>query len=271
MLQTALAKKDKCSLLNLWLCRSNLHCCFGRRVIGNSVRQQWKGIMHLSEFQKNITKSIINRNVYDIESFLQKYCELETTQNKGASFGTNYGSYDSKIQVYIPKDEDAALNNTKEFITLWKALEKNDLLFSIAKTVKRSYVFPVFTKRNPTYSTAPFNEILAIIKDYDFKEIVFTPELEKFVERNFLTSDEYDKEQERLDRVESQKLTRKIAYITIVISVIISLITALFNFLTYTKDRNVRIVNDSAFQDTIKVTIINGKDSIFSKDSTILK
>jgi hypothetical protein len=37
LLQTALAKKDKCSLLNLWLCRFNLHCCYGRRVIGNGV------------------------------------------------------------------------------------------------------------------------------------------------------------------------------------------------------------------------------------------
>jgi len=39
-LQIALAKKVKCILLNLWLCRFNRHCCYGRRVIGNGVRQK---------------------------------------------------------------------------------------------------------------------------------------------------------------------------------------------------------------------------------------
>lgn len=227
--------------------------------------------MHLSEFQKNITKSIISRDVYDIESFLQKYCDLDKTQNKGGTFVTTYGNYDNQIQVYIAKDEETALRKIKEFITLWKTLEKIDLLFSISKTRKRSYVLPIFTTNNPPSPTAPFDEMLAIIKDYDFKEIVFTPELEKFVERNFLTSDEYEKEQERLDRIESQKLTRKIAYITITISVIISLITALLNFLTYTNDRNVRITNKNIFQDTIRVEIMNRRDSIVFRDSTILK
>jgi hypothetical protein len=39
LLQTALAMKDKCSLLNLWRSLFNLHCCSGRRVIGNVVRE----------------------------------------------------------------------------------------------------------------------------------------------------------------------------------------------------------------------------------------
>lgn len=226
--------------------------------------------MHLTDFQKTISKSIVNGQVNDIETFLHKFCDLEINQSRGVTFGTPYGSYDAKMEVFIPKDETSALNKTKEFITLWKALEKVDLLFSVSKSLKRTNVFPVFSKNSPI-PPKPFDEILTIIKDYDFKEIVFIPEFKEFVERDFLTIDEFEREKEKIDRVESQKLTRRIAYITIIISVAIALLTALFNYLTYSKDRNVRIINENAFRDTIKVQLITAPDTMRVKDSSIVK
>ena len=76
--------------------------------------------MHLSDFQKEVIKTIINGESNDIESFLIKFCELEMIHNVDYNGFTEYGRFEKNIPVFITKDEASALNKTKEFITLWK-------------------------------------------------------------------------------------------------------------------------------------------------------
>jgi hypothetical protein len=87
-------------------------------------------------------------------------------------------------------------------------------------------------------------------------------ELSKFIENQYLTNDEAKQKEEKEDRIGSQKLTRKVAYTSISISIIVSVISMIFNYLAYTTKREVIISNPKAFKDTISVYIINGKDSI---------
>lgn len=215
--------------------------------------------MYLTEFQKEIVQGIIDKKINDIESFFREYCDLIETINQGGIYmlvdigrPVHHGT-----PIYICKDENTALLRTKEFLTLWKALERVNLIFSITNTQKS--VIPIFKSEDN-----PFSELIAISKDYFNKEIVFTPELNKFYERNYLTNSEFEQNQESLDRKESQKLTRSIAYISISITIIVSILTAIFNYLTYTTDRNVKILNKDAFKDTINVKMVTEFDSLKS-------
>ena len=216
--------------------------------------------MHLTEFQKEIIKSIIDHEVNDIESFFRKFCELTEAINQSGTHMSDFGNIRQNMRIFIPRDENATLLKTKEFITLWKALERVDLIFSISSTT-RQFNTPIFNNRN-----MPFKELSDISKEYFFREIVFTPELNKFYKREYLTNLEFEQNQERRDRKESQKLTRKIAYITVSITIIVSALTAIFNYLTYTTDRNVKITNKEAFKDTIIVRVIGISDSLSSKE-----
>jgi hypothetical protein len=91
-LQTALAKKDKCSLLNLWLCRFNLHCFSGRRVIGNVVRATKKAINMFKKFLyiTFIITSIINYLSCDSNPLAPEYYDD----------GSFYYYFDEKIKIY---------------------------------------------------------------------------------------------------------------------------------------------------------------------------
>ncbi|MCX6168005.1 MAG: hypothetical protein NTX65_01595 [Ignavibacteriales bacterium] len=212
--------------------------------------------MYLTEFQKELVKAIIDKKINDIESFFHNFCELTESRNQGAIHMSDFGTVQNNSKIYIAKDEDSALLKTKEFITLWIALERVDLIFSI-KSPNKKYNTPIFKKNN-----SPFSELSSISKDYFTTEIVYTPALNKFYERNYLTNMEYEQNQERLDRKESQKLTRKIAYISISITIVVSILTAIFNYLTYSTDRNVKITNKEAFKDTIAVKIVTKPDSL---------
>jgi len=94
-----------------------------------------------------------------------------------------------------------------------------------------------------------------MVKDYHDKEFLPLPEIHSFVERGYRTNEEYNMELEKRARQDSQKLTRKIAYITISISIIIALLTFFLNYLTYTTERNVKIINTNDFKDTVIVKI----------------
>ena len=217
--------------------------------------------MYLSEVQKEIVKAIIENRINDIETFFRVFSVLTEGRSVGGHV-CDFGNIQNNAVVYIPQDEKSILLRTKEFITLWKTLERVDLIFSITSP-NRKYNTPIFKS-----NLSPFNELASISKEYFLKEIVYTPELNKFYERNYLTNLEYEQELERRDRKDSQKLTRQIAYISISITVIVSLLTAIFNYLTYTTDRSVKITNKEAFKDTIAVKIIDRPDSLKLKDKT---
>ncbi|HVN48688.1 MAG TPA: hypothetical protein VMU30_07690 [Bacteroidota bacterium] len=147
------------------------------------------------------------------------------------------------------KDEKAALSQLRQFVTLWNQIEKSNLSYSLPVTKK--HPVPIFKQdKNPYYKA------IQIAWQYADKEIVSFPELFDFINNNFITVEEARANQEIEDRKEALRLTRQLAYFSISISVVIAIITCIFNYLTYTNDRNVIIKNPHAFSDTTKVVMI---------------
>jgi hypothetical protein len=89
------------------------------------------------------------------------------------------------------------------------------------------------------------------------KEIIPLPGLSTFIQNNYQTGEEIGKNEETIDRKANLSLTRKVAYISLGISIILSATTLVFNYFIYTTDRTVLIKNSNAFSDTTKVVIIN--------------
>jgi hypothetical protein len=137
--------------------------------------------MYLSEFQKEILKSISQQKIKNVENFLRYYCDLDEALNEGVTFGTNFGQYNAGIKVFIPKNIIFAENQLKEFIILWDKLEKEGLIITVPRERTFQYTFPIFSRdclyHNQHYKTAPLETILIIIKDREYKEIVSTLEL----------------------------------------------------------------------------------------------
>ena len=219
--------------------------------------------MNLTQLQKTIVKDILEERITSIDSFIRLHITLSHGKNKTNgtfSLGDNY-NIESGQEIFTVIDEKEALSQLRQFVVLLNQLEKSDLIFSLPIT--KQPPFPLFRQDGN-----PYRKALHIIFQYTAKEIVSFPELSDFVKNNFLTTDELKANDEAADRKESLRLTRKVAYITVGISIAISLISVLFNYLTYTKERVVTISNPGAFSDTTKVLILTQQRDSTKVDTT---
>jgi hypothetical protein len=119
LLQTALAKKDKCSLLNFWLCRFKLHCCSGRRLIGKSLYGRY-----LNKMNKLIITSFVL-------IFFHKLILSQTNGNQTVKIlydSTYQVSLNQSIPILIGKFKIFELDNEKTSSSLYefKFLNLND-------------------------------------------------------------------------------------------------------------------------------------------------
>jgi len=215
--------------------------------------------MKLSNFQKTVISSILDGKCTEIESFLNKYGELTQEVSQGNYFVANTPFNNGSI-VYVPKDRNLTFTRLKEFVSLWDRLQVMGLIYTVSLDLKGKPLFPLF-ERNLSPDTA----MLSIIHERLLKEIVTLPELTDFTARGFLTTEEYFLQEENRDRKKAQRLTLIIA----VVSIAATFISALFQYFTYTTDRNVVIKNAHAFSDTTKVIIIDTKPLI--KDTLHIK
>jgi len=101
----------------------------------------------------------------------------------------------------------------------------------------------------------PAIHISALLEPYFKKEILIYNEIIGFVNRNYRTSEEYNLVQEADYR-------KKQFWLAIILSIVSLLGTAIINYITFTKDRNVMITNQNAFRDTIKIEVIAPKDTV---------
>ncbi|MBI3580309.1 MAG: hypothetical protein HY089_12970 [Ignavibacteriales bacterium] len=141
---------------------------------------------------------------------------------------------------------------------LWNQLEKANLIYSLS--IDGRNPFPLFKQDGKPYTKA-----LHTIWQFNLREIVVFPELSDFVKNNFLTFEELKAADEATDRKTSLQLTRRVAYISIGISVALAVITVIINYLTYTTERTVTIKNPSAFSDTTRVLILNQEKPLNQK------
>lgn len=216
--------------------------------------------MKLSKLQISIINNISSGVIYDLDIFLKVFFEYDDERCVGGYIG-DYYEFKNEHNVLVIKNKDELINKTAEFISLVEFLKSNNLVHVIRKNVSQTNVFPLFYKKTPNSSPEPFHKFFQMAKNYYDKEILPLPGIHSFMERNYKTTEEYNAELEKKDRQDSQKLTRKIAYITISLSIIVSLVTFSLNYLTYRTERNVKITNTKDFKDTVFVKTLDNTDN----------
>lgn len=219
--------------------------------------------MILTDIQKQFVRDIAEDKIKDLDSFISLHIELQPGVNDTNTTYSLYGPHSiaPKQQIFKVIDEAEALSKLRSFIALFNQLEKANLLISVL--VPDRPPMPVCTQKGQ-----PFYRFLRIHAQYTSKELIPFPELRDLIERDFQTTDELKAADETRDRKESLRLTRRVAYITIGISIALSLLSVLFNYLTYKTDRSVTITNANAFRDTTKVLVIGSPKTGSTIDST---
>jgi hypothetical protein len=226
--------------------------------------------MKFTSLQITIINKISAGVIYDLDLFLKEFFEYESGQYVGGYFG-DYYEFKNGQNVSIIKNNDDLIHKTAEFISLIEYLKSSNLIHVISKIHSKEKVFPLCYRKTPNSNPEAFSKFYQMVKDYHDKEFLPLPEIHSFIERQYKTNEEYDSELEKIDRKESQKLTRKIAYTTISISVIISLVTFALNYFTYTTERNVKITNTKEFKDTVVVKISKDIDSSKIDTNKVIK
>lgn len=226
--------------------------------------------MKFSPSQITIINKISEGVIYDLDSFLKDFFEYENGQCVGGHLG-DYYEFKNGQNVFIIKNKEELINKTAEFISLIEYLKSCYLIHVISEYRPKDKVFPMCYRKEPNSGPEAFSKFFQMVKDYYDKEFLPLPEIDAFVKRQYKTKEEHNAELEKMDRKESQKLTRKIAYITISISVIVSLLTFILNYLTYTTERNVKITNTREFKDTMIVKISKDIDSSKIDTNRVIK
>ena len=219
--------------------------------------------MKFTELQKKIIASISEGKIKDINSFINVFCILEKRTIK--PIGRHRDPYKDELvqsgvdkDVYVPKDLSKNIDLIKEYLLIIKVLEKSGLIFINKKEVWKKDIKSIYIESPKNKELVPDLSICNLISKYFDQEIAYTPELQNFVNRNFLTLEEQAHEEEKRHRVKAQRLTLIVA----IFSILGTMGTTLFQYFTYTNERVVHIKNKNAFSDTIAVKIIEGSEKI---------
>jgi hypothetical protein len=207
--------------------------------------------MKLTKFQKNVTDKIKTGEIKDIKNFADQFADL-TPSTYTQSIRLSKKEFTAEIRngmgIWIFKNEDEGLKRFFEFVSLCDYLESNKIITKILKNMRAendTFFANIFVGDGSERAAGLMN----FIENYLDYNIAPLPGINEFIERNYLTTDEYNLEQEKADRQNAQRITVGVAIFTVVAS-------AFINYLIYSKDRNVTIMNKDAFKDTIKVVIV---------------
>jgi hypothetical protein len=133
------------------------------------------------------------------------------------------------IQIIIDVDNLCILLQNMKVIGVLENAHKYDYIQFITKKYYESYEL--------------IHELNVIIEKYKKRKYVTTSALEEFIYNNYKTNEEIELNSERTARKNAEKFTRRIALFSIIVSLIIGIGTTIFNYLTYTKEREMIIVN----------------------------
>jgi hypothetical protein len=112
-------------------------------------------------------------------------------------------------------------------------------LISIINT-KENHI-PFCTKALLGYT--PETELNENIKKYTDKKFVSTMALEEYINNGYKTNEEVELNNERNARIKAEKFTKWIATFSIIVSALVGIGTTIFNYITYTKEREMVIKN----------------------------
>jgi hypothetical protein len=210
--------------------------------------------------QQKIVQQILEKKVNDLFSFIweNKLYTLEETKDYREDEHKKYerlinelrsgseGGMGKKSKINIIDFENSFKLLIDYFYVIRKS-RKNELLsFGQSREFLGKDIFDV-SDESRKYEKQ-IDNLNIIFYNYEDCKFYPNPELNYFVDRGYLTEDEFYKKEEDKDR----KATLKKASISLWASIIIFAIATIINFCLYTKDREVYIKNN---KDTIKVII----------------
>ena len=209
--------------------------------------------MILTDFQKQLIQDIAEERITTFDSFLKLYGELiqnaPEVHNTDIFYGATPGT-----PIWTPKDKNITLNNVKDFVRVWRLLEKANLITRVTVRNDSHAITKIWINRRDV-----FYELRALHKEYEPTSIIFFPQLVEFIERGFITHEEFKYIEEKKSRERAEKRSIWLPIIVALVSIIVS---NLVNYFIYTDKRVVEISNPQAFSDTVKVEIEYPKEKI---------
>jgi len=187
-----------------------------------------------SEFSQKVVRDILSGKVHDLLS----YAMAVPVRLWGGE--TSKQRYEIAHDLIIcpgdpvnkPMDEREAFTQLKEFVALWDYLEQLGVIRGTQirqPPVRRLTIFGA--------EDAPHYTIMSLIYPYVNKHIIVLPGLSEFVERGFLSEEEFFHQKETEDREAALRLTRRVAYITLAVSMVIAVFTNLFGYFASTRQQ----------------------------------
>lgn len=219
--------------------------------------------MELTKIQQRIIESIIEKEVYDVLTYIYKFLDyIPDNETKAMLTPEDLTRFsDKRSNLIILKDYELSYNAVQEYVTLIEKLKKEFLVIELDKGDEhydfyneKFLKFPIMLVERNGEIKQP-HEIHELTYRYGVNYILPLPDLKDFKNRNYKTIDESKFESEMADRASAMKWTKAIALISI-IGVIFS---TLFNFFTNRNDRVVEI-KSMPKTDTIKAYIIQSEN-----------
>lgn len=217
--------------------------------------------MILSDIEKEIVEMISTYIAINIKTFLQRKCLHERRVYDEEPIPNQFGEIVKGDEIVVFRDIGATFHYVIALLSLVEKLQKAGLLYAMNKKNKEKlYLF-----YEEPYEGLQFDEELTdIFYEYSDKYYVPMIGLKEFIDNDYRTQIEIKEEKESKEREEERKLsiknqersfqqTRKIAYISIAVSIIVAITTTIINIKTYTNERNVKIT----YPEPSKVEIVN--------------
>ncbi len=218
--------------------------------------------MILSDLQKQLTLDINNHEIDDVNAFLSKYGALQEKVYERDDLEHPWvidRVFHAGRRVRIPADSEILFRRCVEFVSLLKALEKQELI-AITKIPAEmaSGLLPVCTNEGGEAGLPDFR-VLAVLGEFSTSIIYKLPALENFVTKKFMSSDELSK----------RWVVKAAIYGAITGAMLTTLATLLFGLLPLGKIRVVTIKKGPESHDTLTVKVVSPGPAF--KDSTMRK
>ena len=177
--------------------------------------------MHLNDYEQLLIKKIANETITDLDSFFNK--EMHVSRSSSCEF---------YIASFNPEEIKDNIEKTIRFLKLWGSLTNKSLVLTVESPIHEEP--PALL----TNSSVHYGNINLLLPSFWNKKILPTPDLDDFIQNDFLTIDELNYQQE--------KRARKIAnWITIGIALLTLLISTLFNYFALRNEKKSAIVYSS--------------------------
>jgi hypothetical protein len=190
---------------------------------------------NLSEDKKKLLLGISVGNIETVEDFVKVTCSYSEQDRVGDTLsGGKSISHGDKIRVVDSVDNWLhAINDFSHFRLKYQQMgliQVNESGFPITNN-------PYFCllEGRQEYSETVTQQM----SNYSAMRLIGTAALKNFIENGFFTDSDLSLQEERRSRRTSEKWTRGLAITSIITSILTTIGTSLFNYSTYTKEREV--------------------------------